>query len=1127
MDISAIRRNLSENRDSADKLVNAYADLVIEIHDFEGDDSDLLVMVKNVKILKKLADKQSAIVDDLEHELLGAEDELTADASKRRASIVRENKLKKLRKLAKKRLISVRKKRDIGVKAYKALKKGASKKELPAIELRYRKFVKKVSAVGQKTLAIYNEIKRRIKVINNDLRIRRRDFGVRTIRIDQPKIKGTRDVRKETFATNAKTVGEFAHAIFKQRRRIKKLNPVLINLVVAYIEEDGHIGHITYDIFHKIKSRKDLESVLYAVKEYTFIAQGTGGLQYETLAKVLDINWFSIYYVFDRQMPAGGRAEFHDIIRTSKTRGRYLLRSYRSNKNNCALAIMRHVSGNKSSYTKVRKDCKFGPGKLDMNDQHILRTLGWYFNMRVVNERTGKESTISGTLKDVRIFVIKNHAYQVITHEGKKIVNNVIDHVTNKQFVFYDIEAVYDYIKGRYVTFSISWVHNGEKHFHLGWDAFEVFANSLEKIVGDRVYILGFNNSGFDDYELLRHLLKNDTNPYTFTFKNRVFLSFGRYITRDVFKYISPMSLDDFCHRFKLVNKKKGHQSFKWEELNLYYNKYGMKLFMDYIRDNYLEELEVYNNYDVLSIEEGFHLIRNLLKKNGFGKGDKPVEIENYITLGQCAKRQLINSQGGVKYGSDYNSLEEYYEIRSSMVAGISYANGKKNVDLDHFLGDIVSLYPYVMSHADFMFPCGDYVVEETYSGKSGSYLCKNIDQAILGNNKNIIPIRDGADNTYNWYVHDIIPERMLCTVDINQLLKYGCTVDIGRGYSWSDMKSGREIYGGYMDKFRDIKSGQDVLRASKPLEYNQGLRELAKIYINVISGKTAQIYTYENEDKIIKDEDVLHFVATHNEVKLSQYSSEYYFVSGKKKMDNKPAPKNNLQAHAIWLYAYARRHMYDHVIFGMNPLIIETDSSLIHKNKLEALQLKTIKSIMGETIPLVWNKGSKKYFGQLECEIDNIKLCLAPRKKCYYLEYLKDGKIYTKRRFKGLSRKWLAVPDHIMKAKKANVGEIAWMEMCEKFYQSVEIKLNDSKEFDYDEPTEKYSCLSKSNYYKFFDHVKYNKTQTDPKKHKKIPILQRLITRVFHIGKPYGNQEGKYVEKTLSLKLEYRVKRM
>lgn len=970
-------------------------------------------------------------------------------------------------------------------------------------------------------------------------------------------------------AENVDTLEEFAEVIYDTANKLSK-SSLLINVNVRTHTNKKDIGfrYVSYRL-NDLKSSSELYRVMFDGKlpEYYQYTRQTSDYNTEHDSLSYDRTWFIIFYQTTTAASRGKDLKVDQIVDLDPKYNGIDFASI-ANDDNCVLRILSKVTKINTPYHQVRKELKLNEtGGINICDKFTRYLLCGYYKVGidVVNKHQGcgdkccsmhynskniikqdpenqNESCNAATLyigngksgfknPQIQIHIKDNHAYLVVSKKRitGRIKKNNKRQFTGSDFIFYDIEAVYDYTNDEYVVFSISASHKEESKFWLGYDSMKKFYDWLVEKTKDpetKFFVYGFNNSAFDDYKLLEHLLCNENiKPNIFTFSNRLFLTWNNICTRDIFKMIPPQSLDRFCKNFKINNAKKADHDFKFEELNLYYNNKGPEAFMKYLKDVHYKEMEIYNIYDVLSIQEGFHMLRKFLTngsiKHLFDEGD----FEESMTLGMFANKGFKKSWvGNIKPCTTYANYNEWYENRQAARAGISFSI-KKIFKADipdelRFLIDVVSLYPYIMLHLLNYYPYGPYTKTDKFvPGFIGNYLCTDIDQRILGKNLNIVAVKvfKGNDKigVYDYITKKIIPEAWVNSIDMDQLTKYGCTFKVKRGYYWTKSASGKKIFGPYLDLFRIIKQQQDVYKASKDSRYNPGLREFAKMMMNIISGKIIQRFAYEavNELFMLGDQEKeKKFYRKYKDVVVSTYNNQYMILKGKKDLKtlykNKPI-KDDTQMLGICTYAYARKHMYDFSIYKCDPAIIETDSSCINiKKHAERLYKEMTTDIDGQPMPVLFAPSKEqpfKKFGQFEIEENNISLVLTPGKKSYFMVSEKpNGDKKTKRRFKGLSKKWLNCPAEFIELKKT-LSSYKFTELCEKYYLD---NPNETNEYgDYDIGNDSMTCLSRANYEKIMNG-------------ETIYILQRLITRKVHQSfKKVGN-------KIFHLGLEYRIKK-
>ncbi|GAB5594002.1 hypothetical protein Unana1_08902 [Umbelopsis nana] len=240
----------------------------------------------------------------------------------------------------------------------------------------------------------------------------------------------------------------------------------------------------------------------------------------------------------------------------------------------------------------------------------------------------------------------------------------------------------------------------------------------------------------------------------------------------------------------------------------------------------------------------------------------------------------------------------------------------------------------------------------------------------------NIIPLRQ-KDKPLDWNYKDKI-ECVLTSVDIECLLRHHCTIEVKDGIYWEE--STNKFFDTYFESIVKEKLRQDELKANGDDSYNESVREMCKLLMNVLSGKLAQrIYTREvalcrnaaDVDKFFSRtmKDTQKFVKIYN-----AYITEGKVVKG----PTMPSIYSTL------IYAYARSYMYDMVISKVDTLYgMDTDSAFISKDDFEKLD----KYMIGTE------------FGQFKIEYENFDaIFIAP--KCYVFH--RDE--IVKARFKGIS---------------------------------------------------------------------------------------------------------------------------
>lgn len=173
--------------------------------------------------------------------------------------------------------------------------------------------------------------------------------------------------------------------------------------------------------------------------------------------------------------------------------------------------------------------------------------------------------------------------------------------------------------------------------------------------------------------------------------------------------------------------------------------------------------------------------------------------------------------------------------------------SGKKR----YYMLDVKSLYPYVMLCR--MYGCGKQIkgsYEECIEKEKIGFYEVTFNQKNL--KKNILPLRV-CGKSLDWNYKG----EMTCfinTVDIADLILHGCEiVHIGEGFYFENKISGKQLFR-CQKYFKNIKQEQDKYKIiidskiANEIEYkeavenyNPALREMAKLFLNSLSGKVIE----------------------------------------------------------------------------------------------------------------------------------------------------------------------------------------------------------------------------------------------------------------------------------------------
>jgi len=459
------------------------------------------------------------------------------------------------------------------------------------------------------------------------------------------------------------------------------------------------------------------------------------------------------------------------------------------------------------------------------------------------------------------------------------------------------------------------------------------------------------------------------------------------------------------------------------------------------------EDLFNYNKMDVLALAELYELVDKVLKPH---IPDNKC-LFDFKTIGSFVFKLFNNkkSEEGVKT-PEYDNLQIYDLIRSSLFAGrcqcfwndgdAQRADGKAEsiifYDLtgkdSYAIIDVVSLYPYVMTRRKY--PCGKMIfyndpeiknkkwilksTKEIFAkGLMGFFFCKQIDQSNL--KKKIIPVRQrsaGAklqDGLLNWASNEIIRDIVLNSVDICCLLKNGCQVIIDEDHlsnhyftevsDDANKADSQSMFKTVLQPFEDDKKLQDHYKEIADERYNPAQREMDKAILNNLSGKvgeqpkyqkTSYVKTLAQLDEIIKSANV-------ETIKVLENFGENKSIIQFDVKDKEECMKETNRPFylAIFIYAYAREHMYESLIRDYDVGYMDTDSGFMRKSELERM-IKEKPHLFGSD------------FGQFDIETSKktkkkefpCLVTIAP-KNYFCLDYKLDGSLMVaKKGFKGIN---------------------------------------------------------------------------------------------------------------------------
>ena len=644
------------------------------------------------------------------------------------------------------------------------------------------------------------------------------------------------------------------------------------------------------------------------------------------------------------------------------------------------------------------------------------------------------------------IKLTKEEIHKSLLKQGRAILDGKKKHIkieNEDYYLFYDIETVFNRSNTNLLdVYSISWYEVSEKYIHnpsnydleknLKETYFLSGVNCMRKFIewidendeGKKYTLIGYNNSRFDNFPLVKSLINADMlNNVLYVNNSLLKVHFsGRHDTFDLCRF-TACSLKDACKGFKTYPEKiDGFSHFLPQNE---FNKNGWNGLNDWIDEN-KEKITRYNKIDVLATASLFYSVKDnyfkLTKKN----------ILDFTTLASLSYKcfdetniiYLDNEKTGDKLAKPVKSYELDNEIRESYTGG----RCQRFYQHDYWINnksrmyDVKSLYPYIMMNR--YFPTGDYKFTNTYrEDKLGIYNVKILKQPEI----NIIPNREVM---LDWDYSDIIQKR-LTSVEIECLKRHGAEFKFlpwndnikSIGIYWTEYS--KKLFNTFFEPIKAEKTDQDKYSKTKDKKYNPALRNICKLILNSLSGKMGQ-RNFETESflcKTTKDEKKYTAKMKDDSISLEFSCGDYRILKGEKldKHVYKTCTAKPSQLCAF-IYAWSRTYMYDLLYSKYKVIYTDTDSALVNKKDGEDFESKFIKQ-KGKA-PHIYYKltNNNKYikvlgddFGQFEEELQIKDNQTSEQyiigKKLYAIEIKnKDGTIdkdHSKYRMKGVNCKY------------------------------------------------------------------------------------------------------------------------
>ena len=470
----------------------------------------------------------------------------------------------------------------------------------------------------------------------------------------------------------------------------------------------------------------------------------------------------------------------------------------------------------------------------------------------------------------------------------------------------------------------------------------ESFLKQYRIKYGYKIEMFGYNNSRFDDFFLMSSMIKAklaNGDSIQLSGNSMVISKFANVRLTDLARRLAPGSLASYCSRFGVED---GLSKIDLAKTSLKSHRQIQEIYLKYLetdKDTALEkflgdmrgdnDLKAYNIRDVEATYALYTKYRDALAKITDGKITDPLEYPTIAALAEAAwKTDRPADVKAPKTRTDFNFFRKaVYAGRAEMW------NLGKNITPEndsYMIVDVKSLYPYIMRNCSF--PIGDYTETKSFvPQKHGFYRCDVGSQAHLKT-----PIIPKRGETLDWKNTEPISDIVLNSVDISILQGNGVQVTVHEGFYWE--KNTDDMFSSYVDLFEREKSKQDRLAAAKSPEYNVAIRELAKLFLNSLSGKVCQrifdtTTAFMGEDwdtKVVKAGVSIQDVETIESDVAGTFFIKY---TKEKKYSADRARPNYLGA---LIYSFARAHMYESILKHSETKVgMDTDSCFMLKSEV------------------------------------------------------------------------------------------------------------------------------------------------------------------------------------------------
>lgn len=734
----------------------------------------------------------------------------------------------------------------------------------------------------------------------------------------------------------------------------------------------------------------------------------------------VDYTWFQIFYRKIDFTLAGGDEN-------STESKYYICKNYKTKDNNCLIGCYKIFKG-KEEKRQVRTLRKILEPEIKIGEKITLEQIPIFENKFNVNINvlcdSAKELYLYKSEKEADFEVLLNNEHYSYIVRRRKNVKGEKKQEYKNLLLFFDFETVFDRNNLDYLkVYSGSWfVHDPEeefdydpsKHkatFKYGFDTLDKFLHFINQCPpGHKYTLIGFNNSKFDNFFLAEKLAQTDRLGQILLVNNSLLtMRIGRHNVMDIRSFLSPtFSLLKACKSFQTNPVKV--EGFSHELPQEAFEKGQLNKWIV----NNLSKIKKYNDFDVLSLCDLTLKVNKAYIASG---GEGAPDIYEYCTVGQYAYTRLmetITRSFNIPYQEVIPRPKSYKDdtwIRKAQFGGRTQAYFKKyrNTTNKFKMPDVKSLYPFVVMHKDNYFPIAEYSETDKYvEGKLGIYDVKikhqnakwlyGAPQTIKGLEDLqrefapcIIPKRSD-ENPLDWTYREEM-DVVLTSVDIEQLIKF-CgedSIEIGGGIYWE--RESNKLFEPFLKPLKDEKNRQDKLKGTT--EYNGAIRETTKLELNSVIGKTSQrnFTDYIAVIKTVEQKEKFMAKTEEGSRQLCPISANVSYCKGTLKYEDDIYKESAKPSYlGCFVYAYARRYMYETILSRYLTIYQDTDSALMPEEEWDRLRKEQ---------PEIIDNGE---FGCLEEEVGTGTNPITLSPKCYFVKAEDEEK--SKRKFKGVGKK-------------------------------------------------------------------------------------------------------------------------